>query len=135
MFKGSDRSQDQTIDNDTRVTKVGRFLRKTSLDEIPQLFNVLIGHMSVVGPRPHMLRHTDEFRKVINKFMARHAVKPGITGLAQVKGYRGEIKNRFDLENRIKFDRFYVENWNLGLDIVIIFKTITLLLRGDKNAY
>ncbi|AUC74758.1 exopolysaccharide biosynthesis polyprenyl glycosylphosphotransferase [Olleya sp. Bg11-27] len=123
--------------NDDRVTKIGRFLRKTSLDEFPQFYNVLKGDMSVVGPRPHMLSYTDDYSKKIDKynFIFRHNVKPGVTGLAQIRGYRGEIKNDQDIINRIKFDNYYIENWSLVLDIKIIFKTIINVFRGQKEAY
>ncbi len=98
--------------NDMRVTTIGKFLRKTSIDELPQFYNVLFGDMSVVGPRPHMLKHTDEYASKVDKYMVRHFVKPGITGLAQVRGYRGEIEKDSDILNRIKFDIFYIENWS-----------------------
>lgn len=114
----------QASENDPRVTKIGKILRSSSLDEMPQFFNVLKGEMSVVGPRPHMLKHTEEYKKEVGKFMVRHAIKPGITGLAQVKGYRGEIKNLQLLEGRVKYDRFYVENWSFSLDIKIIYGTL-----------
>jgi putative colanic acid biosynthesis UDP-glucose lipid carrier transferase len=96
---------------------------------LPQFFNVLKGEMAVVGPRPHMLKHTEKYKLEVGKFMLRHAIKPGITGLAQVKGYRGEIKNFQLLEGRIKYDRFYVENWSLALDIKIIFKTLSAVFQ------
>ncbi|WP_245574785.1 exopolysaccharide biosynthesis polyprenyl glycosylphosphotransferase [Gaetbulibacter saemankumensis] len=123
--------------DDNRVTKIGKFLRKTSLDELPQFFNVLLGEMSVVGPRPHMLSYTDEYSKKIDKynFIHRHLVKPGITGLAQVKGFRGEIKNDFDIKNRVKYDNFYIENWSILLDIQIIIQTIINIIKGDEKAY
>ena len=121
---------EQATENDPRVTSVGRMLRKSSIDELPQFFNVLKGEMSVVGPRPHMLKHTEEYKRVVGKFMLRHAIKPGITGLAQAKGYRGEIKNMQLLEGRVKYDRFYVENWSLSLDIKIIFLTIQTLFKS-----
>jgi putative colanic acid biosynthesis UDP-glucose lipid carrier transferase len=123
--------------DDNRVTVVGRFLRKTSLDEFPQFFNVLKGDMTVVGPRPHMLSYTEDYSKKINKynFIFRHKVKPGITGLAQIKGYRGEIKLDKDIINRIKYDIFYIENWSLLLDIKIIFKTLVNAIKGDDKAY
>lgn len=123
--------------NDKRVTKIGKFLRKTSLDEFPQFYNVLKGDMSVVGPRPHMLSYTDDYSKKIDKynFIFRHNVKPGVTGLAQVKGYRGEIKNDEDIINRIKYDNFYIENWSLVLDIRIIFQTMINVFKGQKEAY
>ncbi|WP_452221567.1 exopolysaccharide biosynthesis polyprenyl glycosylphosphotransferase [Lacinutrix salivirga] len=123
--------------DDKRVTKIGKFLRRTSIDELPQFINVLKGDMSVVGPRPHMLSYTDEYSKKIDKysFIFRHKVKPGITGLAQVKGYRGEIKSDEDIVNRIKYDIFYIENWSLFLDIKIIFQTFITMFKGDQNAY
>lgn len=121
--------------NDFRVTKIGKFIRRTSIDELPQFYNVLIGNMSVVGPRPHMLKHTDEFASSVNKYMLRHFVKPGITGLAQVKGYRGEIQKQSDIQNRIKFDIFYVENWSFFLDIKIIVQTILNAIAGEEKAY
>jgi len=123
--------------NDKRVTQVGKFLRKTSIDELPQFINVLIGDMSVVGPRPHMLSYTDDYSKKINKynFIFRHNVKPGVTGLAQIKGYRGEIKLDNDIINRIKYDIFYIENWSPLLDIKIIMQTFINVLKGDDKAY
>ncbi|MEW4922392.1 exopolysaccharide biosynthesis polyprenyl glycosylphosphotransferase [Algibacter sp. 2305UL17-15] len=124
-------------ENDHRLTKIGKFLRETSLDELPQFFNVLKGEMSVVGPRPHMLSYTDDYSKIIDKynFMFRHNVQPGITGFAQVNGFRGEIKSDSDIINRIKYDIFYIENWSLLLDIKIIFQTIINIIKGDNNAY
>lgn len=123
--------------DDERVTKIGKFLRKTSLDELPQFFNVLKGDMSVVGPRPHMLSYTHEYSKKIDKynFIFRHSVKPGLTGLAQVKGYRGEVINDEDIINRIKYDIFYIENWSIILDFKIILDTIVNILKGEKKAY
>jgi len=123
--------------NDNRVTKIGRFLRKTSMDELPQFFNVLIGEMSVVGPRPHMLSYTDAYSKKIDKynFIFRHNVKPGITGLAQVSGYRGIVESDKDIIGRVKFDIFYIENWSLLLDLKIIFQTLVNVVRGEDKAY
>lgn len=121
--------------NDMRVTKIGRFIRKTSIDELPQFYNVLFGNMSVVGPRPHMLKHTDEYAGRVDKYMLRHFVKPGITGLAQIRGYRGEIERDSDIQNRIKFDIFYVENWSFFLDLKIIVQTIVNALKGEEKAY
>ncbi len=135
MYANNNKEELQATKNDCRVTKIGMFLRKTSLDELPQFFNVLMGHMSVVGPRPHMLKHTEEYSKVIEKFMARHFVKPGITGLAQAKGFRGETNSIDLMEKRVKLDRFYIEKWSLILDLKIIFLTIFSLLKGDENAY
>jgi putative colanic acid biosynthesis UDP-glucose lipid carrier transferase len=121
--------------NDMRVTKIGKFIRKTSIDELPQFYNVLFGNMSVVGPRPHMLKHTDEYANSVDKYMLRHFVKPGITGLAQVRGYRGEIEKYSDIQNRIKFDIFYVENWSFFLDLKIILQTIINAVSGEEKAY
>lgn len=121
--------------NDMRVTKIGRFIRKTSIDEMPQFYNVLFGNMSVVGPRPHMLKHTDEYANRVDKYMLRHFVKPGITGLAQVRGYRGEIEKDSDIQNRIKFDIFYVENWSFFLDLKIIVQTVINAFKGEEKAY
>lgn len=121
--------------NDMRVTTIGKFMRKTSIDELPQFYNVLFGNMSVVGPRPHMLKHTDEYANKVDKFMLRHFVKPGITGLAQVRGYRGEIERDSDILNRIKFDIFYVENWSFFLDLKIILQTVVNLFSREEKAY
>jgi len=125
----------QASEGDPRITFIGRFLRKFSLDEIPQFFNVLLGNMSIVGPRPHMIRHTEQYSMVIDKYMLRHFVKPGITGLSQVAGYRGEIRNEAMLRNRVKLDVFYMEKWNFMLDLRIILRTVKLMLFGDRNAY
>ncbi|MDR2886671.1 MAG: undecaprenyl-phosphate glucose phosphotransferase [Bacteroidales bacterium] len=125
----------QATADDDRKTRIGDLLRKTSLDELPQLFNVLKGDMSLVGPRPHMLKHTDEYSPKVDKYMVRHFVKPGITGLAQVRGYRGETKDIELMEKRILSDIEYVENWNVGLDSKIILKTALMVLKGDKMAY
>ena len=121
--------------NDKRITKVGAFLRKTSLDELPQFFNVLFGGMSIVGPRPHMVSHTHMYAKKIDKFMVRHFIKPGITGLAQVSGYRGEVEDDNHIINRVKYDIFYLENWSLFLDIKIVFQTVYNAIRGEEKAY
>jgi putative colanic acid biosynthesis UDP-glucose lipid carrier transferase len=125
----------QATKNDLRVTKIGRFLRKTSLDEMPQFFNVLRGQMSVVGPRPHMLSHTEQYKAIIGKFMVRHFLKPGITGWAQVNGLRGETKDTAAMESRVKHDIYYLENWTGALDLRIVFMTIINAFRGEKNAY
>lgn len=130
-----DTPKTQTGRYDNRVTRIGRFMRKTSIDELPQFFNVLRGNMSTVGPRPHMVRDTNDFAKRVDKFMVRHFVKPGITGLAQVSGYRGEIENKNDIINRVKYDIFYVENWSILLDVKIIVQTIYSAIKGDKKAY
>lgn len=125
----------QVTENDNRLTRVGRFLRKTNLDELPQFFNVLLGQMSIVGARPHMLRHTKDFADQEARYMVRHLSKPGVTGWAQINGYRGEIRLPNQLTRRIDHDIWYIENWNLLLDIKIIIKTIYVTIRGDKNAY
>ncbi|HIA07328.1 MAG TPA: undecaprenyl-phosphate glucose phosphotransferase [Flavobacteriales bacterium] len=137
MTVNNDQDQDevQATKGDMRVTKLGAFLRRTSVDELPQFFNVLIGNMSVVGPRPHMLKHTEEYSKLIDKFMARHFIKPGITGLAQVRGYRGETKETDQMYRRARTDVWYIENWSFLLDIKIIYLTILNGIRGDKMAY
>ena len=121
--------------NDPRVTKVGKFMRKTSIDETPQFFNVLLGDMSVVGPRPHLWAQNVSYGNRIKKYMVRHYVKPGITGLAQVSGFRGEIETDQDMVNRIKFDVFYIENWSIILDLKIIFQTVVNVLKGEDKAY
>jgi lipopolysaccharide/colanic/teichoic acid biosynthesis glycosyltransferase len=118
-----------------RVTRVGAFLRKTSIDELPQFFNVLLGQMSVVGPRPHMLQHTEEYSKLIEKYLVRHFVSPGITGYAQVHGLRGEISDPYLMKKRLEYDTWYIENWSLPLDVKIIMMTISNVLRGEENAY
>ncbi|HEX8546121.1 MAG TPA: undecaprenyl-phosphate glucose phosphotransferase [Cytophagaceae bacterium] len=124
----------QATKADPRITKIGRFLRKSNLDELPQFFNVLIGNMSVVGPRPHMLRHTEEYSKIIDKFMVRHLVKPGITGWAQVNGFRGTTSNPKWMIKRVRYDMWYIENWSFLLDIKIIFLTVFNMVKGEKNA-
>ena len=121
--------------NDSRVTKMGYILRKTSMDELPQFINVLLGDMSVVGPRPHLESLSLEYQKEVDDYLKRHIVKPGITGLAQVSGYRGEIKNQSDIKNRIRFDIFYIENWSFYLDLKIIIRTIFNVFTGEEKAY
>ncbi|HBR2507979.1 TPA: exopolysaccharide biosynthesis polyprenyl glycosylphosphotransferase [Klebsiella pneumoniae] len=124
----------QATKNDTRVTKVGGFLRKTSLDELPQFINVLFGSMSIVGPRPHAVAHNEQYRKLIQGYMLRHKVKPGITGLAQVNGWRGETDTLDKMEKRIEYDLEYIRTWNIVLDIKIIFLTVFKGFIG-KTAY
>lgn len=126
---------EQVSKNDPRITKVGRFIRKTSIDELPQFFNVFLGNMSVVGPRPHMVSHTEMYAKRVDKFMVRHFIKPGITGLAQTNGYRGEVESEKDIINRVKYDIFYLENWSLLLDIKIVFLTVLNAVKGEEKAY
>jgi putative colanic acid biosysnthesis UDP-glucose lipid carrier transferase len=125
----------QATKNDARVTKIGKFLRRTSLDEFPQFINVLQGQMSIVGPRPHMLKHTDEYSRQINQYMIRHFMKPGITGWAQVNGYRGETNTLDQMQKRVEYDLWYLEHWDLFFDLKIIFLTVFNTLRGEKNAY
>lgn len=135
MTVNQDSDKVQATKNDARITKIGAFLRRTSLDEMPQFLNVFIGNMSVVGPRPHMLKHTEEYKKIISKFMVRHFLKPGITGWAQVNGFRGETRLLEDMDNRVKYDIYYLENWTTALDVRIIFMTIINAIRGEENAY
>lgn len=125
----------QATRNDPRTTKFGNFLRRSSIDELPQFFNVLIGNMSIVGPRPHMLKHTEEYSRLINKYMVRHFVKPGITGWAQVNGFRGETRTLDQMEGRVHRDIWYIENWTFWLDIRIIWLTVKNGIRGEKKAY
>ena len=120
---------------DPRVTRIGKFIRKTSIDELPQFINVLKGEMSVVGPRPHMVSHTHMYAEKIDKFMVRHFIKPGITGLAQVSGFRGEVEDDDFIKNRVKYDIYYLENWSILMDIRIVFKTVFDALGGDDKAY
>lgn len=124
-----------TVKNDERVTKIGTFLRKTSLDELPQFFNVFQGNMSVVGPRPHLKSLSVEYQKNVNNYLDRHTMKPGITGLAQVRGYRGEIKKKSEIKNRIRLDIFYIENWSIFLDVKIIIQTVFNVYKGEEKAY
>jgi Undecaprenyl-phosphate glucose phosphotransferase len=125
----------QATRGDSRITPIGAFLRKFNLDELPQFINVFFGQMSVIGPRPHMLKHTDEYSKIIDKFMVRHLVKPGITGWAQVNGFRGETQNYKKMEDRVRADVWYIENWSFALDVRIIFMTIINMIRGEENAF
>ena len=124
----------QATKNDARITRVGKFLRKSNFDELPQFFNVLRGEMSVVGPRPHMLKHTEDYSKLVSKFLVRHFAKPGITGWAQVTGHRGETNEVSDMQKRVEADIWYVENWSFVLDIRIIFMTVRNMIVGDENA-
>ena len=135
MAINTDADSVQATKNDSRITKIGSFLRRTSMDELPQFFNVLLGDMSVVGPRPHMLNHTKQYKAVISQFMVRHFLKPGITGWAQVNGFRGETRHQKDMEDRVKCDIYYLENWTALLDLKIILKTVTNIAEGEKNAF
>jgi putative colanic acid biosynthesis UDP-glucose lipid carrier transferase len=134
------RSQDngpvvrQATKDDPRITAFGSFIRRTSLDELPQFFNVLQGRMSIVGPRPHAVAHNEEYRRLIKAYMVRHKVKPGITGWAQVNGHRGETDTIEKMQARVEYDLEYLRNWSLGLDLQIIVRTIRLVF-FDRNAY
>lgn len=130
MRKNADADKKQATKGDCRITPLGRILRKFSIDELPQFINVLKGDMSVVGPRPHMLEHTEQYRKLIKKFMLRHTVKPGLTGLAQVSGFRGEIKSIDDIRHRVEMDVNYIENWSLSLDFKIMLYTLGVVYKG-----
>jgi len=121
--------------NDDRITKVGRFMRKTNLDEMPQFFNVLIGNMSVVGPRPHMIKHTEHYSELIDNYLVRHYTKPGITGWAQTNGFRGETKNVEKMVKRVEYDIWYIENWSFLLELKIIFFTVRNMFFHDPNAF
>ena len=135
MYINDNQDSIQTTKGDLRVTPIGAFLRRTSIDELPQFINVLLGDMSVVGPRPHMLKHTEQYSKIIDKYMVRHFIKPGITGLAQIRGYRGETIIPERMERRIKMDIFYLENWSFLLDMKIIISTVFTIFQEDENAF
>jgi putative colanic acid biosynthesis UDP-glucose lipid carrier transferase len=135
MRPGEDADLKQASKMDGRTTRLGRFLRKTNLDEFPQFLNVFMSDMSIVGPRPHMLKHTDDYSKLLNQYMVRQFLKPGITGWAQVHGFRGETRSLNDMAGRVEHDLWYMENWNLLLDLKIIFLTAYNMIKGDKNAF
>jgi putative colanic acid biosynthesis UDP-glucose lipid carrier transferase len=135
MKLNKDADSMQAVKDDPRTTKLGSFLRRTNLDEFPQFVNVFKGDMSVVGPRPHMLKHTELYSTLIDKYMVRHLVKPGITGWAQIMGYRGETRTLEQMEGRVKRDVWYIENWSFFLDLKIIFVTVVNMFRGERNAY
>ncbi|RZI79975.1 MAG: undecaprenyl-phosphate glucose phosphotransferase, partial [Rubrivivax sp.] len=124
----------QATRGDSRITPFGAFIRRTSLDELPQFINVLQGRMSIVGPRPHAVAHNEEYRRLIKAYMVRHKVKPGITGWAQVNGCRGETETIEKMQTRVEFDLEYLRNWSLGLDLQIIVRTVRLMV-FDRNAY
>jgi putative colanic acid biosysnthesis UDP-glucose lipid carrier transferase len=125
----------QVTRNDNRITRLGRFMRKANIDELPQFFNIFLGDMSLVGPRPHMLKHTEDFAGLYKEYMIRHFVKPGLTGWAQVHGFRGEIKDNNFLQKRVEYDIWYMENWSLWLDLRIVLMTVFVTIKGDKNAF
>ena len=135
MHVNKDADRIQCTEHDPRKFAFGNFMRKANIDELPQFFNVLRGDMSIVGPRPHMLYHTEVYRPLIDKYMVRHFVKPGITGWAQVTGFRGETRELWQMEGRVKRDIWYIENWSVWLDIRIILRTAIQVFVHDKNAY
>lgn len=135
MRMNAEADSKQATRNDPRITRVGAFLRKSNLDEMPQFFNVLLGQMSVVGPRPHPLKLNDQFRDIIDKYMVRHFVRPGITGWAQVNGFRGETHTPELMEKRVELDVWYLENWSFLLDLKIVVKTVTNMLGKEEMAY
>jgi len=135
MYVNKESDKLQATREDSRITKLGKILRRTSLDELPQFFNVLMGNMSVVGPRPHMISHTEQYSQLIDRFMVRHFLKPGITGWAQVNGLRGETKTTEAMLERVEADVWYLENWSFVLDVKIIFLTVWNSVRGDKHAF
>lgn len=135
MYINSDADHKQASRNDSRITKIGAFMRKTSIDELPQFINVLRGEMSVVGPRPHMLQHTEVYSSTIHNFMVRHAVSPGITGLAQVTGHRGETKETEAMIKRVNADIHYLQNWSFSLDMKIVWITVYQAVKGSENAF
>jgi putative colanic acid biosynthesis UDP-glucose lipid carrier transferase len=135
MKINDDADEKQAEKDDPRITKFGHFLRRSNLDEIPQFFNVLRGDMSVIGPRPHMLKHTELYSALIDKYMVRHLVKPGISGWAQVNGFRGETRTTKQMEDRVRYDVWYIENWTFLLDLKILFVTVLNMFKGEKNAY
>lgn len=134
MTVNKDSDNRQATVGDARVTKIGAFLRKTSLDEFPQFINVLLGDMSVVGPRPHMLLHTKEYSRLIQPYMIRHKVKPGVTGYAQINGFRGPTEELWKMEKRVQYDVWYQENWSFLLDLRCIIFTVINAVRGEENA-
>lgn len=135
MYVNDNADKIMATKGDARITPVGKFLRKTSLDEFPQFWNVFVGDMSIVGPRPHMSLHNVQYQQIIDNYMVRQLVRPGITGWAQVNGYRGEIKTKEDIKKRVEYDIWYLENWSFGLDIKIILLTVLNVIRGEEKAY
>lgn len=133
MRVNSDAHKVQATKNDPRITAIGRLMRRTNIDELPQFINVFWGDMSIVGPRPHMLAHTELFAREVDNYLVRHYVKPGITGWAQVNGYRGETKEHWQIEKRVQYDHEYIRNWTFDWDFVIVWKTI-FCLKAFKNA-
>ena len=135
MHINKDADRVQATKDDPRKFPFGSFMRRTNIDELPQFWNSLIGNMSIVGPRPHMLAHTEQYARLIDKYMVRHFVKPGITGWAQVTGFRGETPELWQMEGRVKRDIWYIQHWSLWLDLRIIVMTIALLFKNNEQAY
>jgi putative colanic acid biosynthesis UDP-glucose lipid carrier transferase len=135
MRVNADADRVQATKDDPRKTRWGEIMRHFNIDELPQFINVLLGDMSVVGPRPHMLLHTEQYSKLIDKYMVRHFVKPGITGWSQVMGFRGETRELKEMEDRIRGDIYYIEHWTLELDLFIMYKTVANVFKGEENAY
>ncbi len=134
MIVNKDANKKAATKNDSRVTKIGAFIRKTNIDELPQFFNVFLGEMSVVGPRPHMVSFIEKYKE-IDRYKTRHFIKPGITGMAQTHGCRGEIETDQDIINRVKYDLYYMENWSFLLDVKIICLTVINMIKGEQKAY
>ena len=135
MRVNADSDRLQATKNDPRKTRLGNFLRKSNIDELPQFINVFLGDMSIVGPRPHMLKHTEQYSALIDKYTVRHLIKPGVTGWAQVNGYRGETRELWQMEGRVRYDVWYLEHWSFTLDLYIIYKTVKNVIQGEKEAY
>ncbi len=135
MTVNREANEKQAVKGDARFTRIGKILRKTNLDEVPQFINVLKGDMSVVGPRPHMLKHTEIYSEMIDRFMVRHEVKPGITGWAQVNGWRGPTDELYKMDKRVEFDVHYIENWSFWFDLTCIFLTVANVFKGEENAF
>jgi putative colanic acid biosynthesis UDP-glucose lipid carrier transferase len=135
MFINAESDTMSATKNDSRVTKIGAFLRKTSLDEFPQFWNVLRGEMSLVGPRPHMVKHTSDFSKMVDHYMIRQFLKPGITGWAQINSFRGEITDPIQIKRRVASDIWYLEHWNIWLDLRILFLTVYQVFTANDHAY
>ena len=135
MYTNANANTEQATKDDPRKFPFGNLMRRTNIDELPQFWNVLKGDMSIVGPRPHMLHHTEVYSGLIDKYMVRHFCKPGITGLAQVTGYRGETKELWQMQKRVELDIWYIEHWSFMLDLMIILKTAYSIIVPDKHAY
>jgi putative colanic acid biosynthesis UDP-glucose lipid carrier transferase len=131
----NNRTEKSATRNDARVTRVGRVIRNSSLDELPQFFNVFFGQMSIVGPRPNLTSQNNQYGKIFDDYSKRMYLKPGITGLAQVSGARGGIDKDIEMKHRIKYDIFYIRNWSFALDIKIIIRTVLNIIRGEEKAY